>query len=185
MEGIRGWLAQLIQPDLSIEAPAVDHQSVAFPLACRITMPGRSDILAGYEFTAIEEGLPPEVERFVDKEDLSRRLNDAPRRRREKDLGHTLGQAIRIGILFPTQSRCALVVDRLCPWLELDLVWLQVRSEVPDIPGRWIPDSGQIRLAIGQARRRSRKIRLSIRRARNVARWNIFPLRRQWNGNQR
>src|SRR5438046_10498138 len=60
VQGIGGWPAQLIQPRLTVETFAVDHQSVAIPLAGRVTHPGR--VVVRPQLTAIHEDLPPETD---------------------------------------------------------------------------------------------------------------------------
>ena len=121
---------------------------------------------------------------LVDEEHDFRRLHDAPRRRGEQHLGHTLRQAVGVRLLAPELSYCALVVERLGPRLERH--WLfDVAREVPDVAGRRLPDAGEIRRAVGQTWCRGREVRLAVRRARDLRRGDVGPLRRERNGEER
>src|SRR5881296_2668885 len=77
MQGLGGRLPGLVEPGLTIKTPGVDHQSIAFPLTCRIAHPGWSEVLS--QLAAIQEDLPPEIESLVDDHDKSWSLDDLPR----------------------------------------------------------------------------------------------------------
>src|SRR5262245_41948711 len=174
MQRLSRRFAQLIQPDLPVESPRINDERVTFPLPCRIPMPGGSYVSARNEFTAIHENLPPEIESLMNKKDPLRRLDHSPGRRSEKDFGYTLRQAIGVGFLSPMQSCCAFIVDRFCGRLEWD-GFLQVFTEVSQISGRWIPNTGKVWFSIGQARRRCREVGPAFSRSRDGTGWNLAP----------
>src|SRR5262249_23826083 len=103
-------------------------------------MPRGSHVAALNEFTAIHEHLPPEIERFVDKENAFRRLNDSPWRGSQKNFRHSLRQTIRVGFLTPMQPRGAFVVDALGCRFEWNGMLLIFR-EVSQISRRRIPNA--------------------------------------------
>src|SRR5262245_32540892 len=111
MQRLTGWLSQLIEPDLPVEAPRVDHKRVTFPFACGVTVPRWSDIRVRHKLTAVHENLPPEIERFMYEVNPFRCLDHSPRRRGKQNFRNALRQAIRIRFLSPVQSRGAFVVN--------------------------------------------------------------------------
>ena len=177
VQRLRGGLSQLIQPDPSIETSGVDDQRVAFPFTGRVSMPRWLDVGMRREFAAIEESLPPEIEGLVDEEDDAWRLDDPPRRRSQEDLGHTLGQAVRIRFVPPVQPFCSFIVEGLCPGLERNRPPSGLVRGSSDTPG-----AGS-RLPTGPACRPAnvapaRKIRFAIGRAWDGLRRDLHPLRK-------
>jgi hypothetical protein len=76
------------------------------------------------------------------------------------------------------QTSRTFVEYRFRPGLEWD-VFLHILRQISQI-SRWrIPDSGQIRLSIGKARRGRREVRLAISRTGDRRLWNICPLRKR------
>src|SRR4029453_18941263 len=136
-----------MEPDPAIEAAALDNKRVAFPFGGGVSVPRRRNVRMRYEPAAVHERLPPQVECFVDEENDLRRLHDLPWRRREKDLGYALRQAIGVRLFSPELSGCTLVVERLGPRLERN-VFLEILREIPQVTGWRVPDAGEIRLAI-------------------------------------
>src|SRR5439155_20370205 len=143
----------LLQPCLSVEASGIDHQGVTIPFPGGISQACGSEVLC--QFTAIKKDLPPEIESFVDNHDKFRLLDDFPRRGSCADPGHTLRKALGGLILSRMRTVFALIEQRFGPWLVWDVVRLQVRREVLDVPAAVrLPDSRQVRAAIRQPRRR-------------------------------
>src|SRR5437867_10578679 len=75
----------------------IDHQRVALPRGGGISQPAWWGICG--EFAAIQKDLTPKIERFINDNNESRRLNQFPWRGRRVDARHSLRQAIG-GLIF-------------------------------------------------------------------------------------
>src|SRR5437870_724236 len=168
-------LALLIQPELSIETLRVDNERVAVPPARRIAQPCRRGIRR--EFPAIEKDLTPQdAESFVKDDNELGLLNELPLSRSRVYARHALGQASCGRIFARMHAGRALLKQRLGPKLVWDVVDLQVRRKVRRLAIICIvgpPNSRQVGLAIRRSRWGCRKVRLAIRRPRDVG-WRHF-----------
>src|SRR5205823_538262 len=80
----------------------------------------------------------------------------------------------------------ALIEYSLRPWLEGNILGLQVGGNIAEIFIRiWLPDSGQVRVAVGSFRSGRGKVRLAISRSRYPLRWQVQPLPRGEHGQHR
>src|SRR5262245_16192207 len=171
-------LALLIQPELSIETFRVDNERVAVPPARRIAQPcGRS---VRREFPAIEKDLTPEdAESFIKDDNELGLLNELPLPRSRVDARHALGQALCGRFFARMHARRALLKQHFGPKLVWDVIDLQVRRKVRRLPIICVvgsPNSRQVGLAIRRSRWGCRKVRLAIRRPRDVGRRHFGPL---------
>src|SRR6266516_58337 len=183
MQGIRGWLPGLIQPGLAVKTPGIDHQSIAFPLTCRITHPTWSEVLS--QLAAIQEDLPPEIESLVDNHHESWSLDDLPRWGDPVDPRDTLRKASRIRVLSLVQSSGAFNGECLGPGLIRDIRRFEVFRKVLVVPARGCPDSRHVWAAIGQSRSRRGEIRFSVGPLWNCAGAYLRPLSMNRRANQR
>ena len=174
VQRIGGGPSQLVEPRFPVKATRFNYQRVAVPLAGGVTHPGGIEI--GSEVAPIQEDLPPQVERLVHDDDKVRRLNHFPRRGRCIDLGHALGQAIRVWLHSGLGPVGALLEHRFSPGLQRNILSLQIGGNVAKKTRIRVPNAGQVGMA-AHARRWGREIRLAIGRAWNVRRRHMDPLR--------
>src|SRR5688572_17221854 len=111
---------ELIEPAFAVEARRRDHERVAVPAARRVAHP--CGLRVRVDRAAVREDLAPERERLVENSEATRRLDELPRIRNVAELGHTLWQAMRVGILARVQAILALVEQAPRPRFVRNLV---------------------------------------------------------------
>src|SRR6266516_213694 len=171
-------LALLIQPELSIETLRVDNERVAVPPARRIPQPCGRGICR--EFPAIEKDLTPQdAESFIKDDNELGLLNKLPLPRSRVDARDALGKASCGRIFARMHPGRALLKQRFAPKLVWDVIDLQVRRKIRRLPIICVvgsPNSRQVGLAISQPWWGCRKVRIAIRRPRDVGRRHSGPL---------
>src|SRR5205809_3723572 len=164
-------MAREIEPCLFLEADSIDDQSVTIPFADRISEPRRLAFLG--QRPPIRENLPVVVVRLKEQHDQAGLLNDLARRGVTIGIRHAVWQTAPIRPIFAVVG-LALLVKLFGPGLHRD--FNAVGTEIQEIfRVRSSPDPRHIRRTIGQPRRRSREVRLSVSRSRSTRIGIVYP----------
>src|SRR2546426_3989578 len=170
-------MAREIEPCLFLEADSIDDQSVTIPFADRISEPRRLAFLG--QRPPIRENLPVVVVRLKEQHDQAGLLNDLPRRGVTIGIRYAVWETAPIRPIFAVVG-LALLVQLFGPGLHRD--FNAVGTEIHEIfRVRSSPDPRHIRRTIGQPRRGSREVRLSVSRSRSTRIGIVYPLRTGWN----
>ncbi len=161
VQGVCGGMAGLIEPSFAVETGGVDDERVAVPLAGGVAEPGGVGVLS--KLAAIHEDLAIQVEGFVKDQDNTGFLIDPKRIWGRINSGESGGQAVGLGFLAGVNAGAALGSERRSPGLHRQLAGLEIRGKIDQVLGRGdLPDSGEIRLAVGAVRRGRGKIGFAI-----------------------
>src|SRR5438093_2013277 len=170
-------MAREIEPRFFFEANSINDQAVTIPLADRISEPRRFALFG--QRPPIRENLPVVVVSLKDQDDQARLLNDLPRRGVTISIRHAVRETTPIRPIFAVVG-LAFLVKLFGPRLHRD--FNAVSTEINEIfRVRPSPYPRQIRRPIGQPRRGSREVRLSVSRSRSTRIGIVYPLRTGWN----